>query len=208
MSLFTATNHSFFVGDMARAKQTARWIVEEARHLGVKAIVYPECGHATRTLLHYFENWFGEEIASIERVNIVPLVASYLQEGKIRVRPGTFDVPLTYHDPCNLGRNGGFFEEPRTLIRAVATDFRELTPNRALNWCCGGGGGLVADPEMYDLRMRVGRPKAEQIRQTNAQWVITACENCKTQLGDLNEHYELGVEIKGVVDLIADALLL
>lgn len=208
MSLFTATNHSFFVGDMAKAKQAAHWIVEEARRLGVKSIVYPECGHATRTLLYYFESWFGEEVADMERVNIVPLAASYLQEGRIRVRPGTINVPLTYHDPCNLGRNGGFFEEPRMLIMAVATDFRELTPNRELNWCCGGGGGLVADPEMYDVRMRAGRPKVEQIRQSGAQWVVTACENCKAQLGDLNEHYELGVEIKGVVDLVADALVL
>jgi Fe-S oxidoreductase len=52
-----------------------------------------------------------------------------------------------------------------------------------------------------------GRPKAEQIDQSGAQWVVTACENCKTQLGDLKEHYELSVEIKGIVDLVADALI-
>jgi Fe-S oxidoreductase len=209
LSLFTATNHSFFVGDMAKAQQAAHYIVEEARRLGVKAIVYPECGHATRTLLHYFENWFGEEVADMERISIVQLVASYLQEGRIRLRPGAFDIPLTYHDPCNLGRNGGIYEEPRMLLRAVATDFRELTPNRALNWCCGGGGGLIAAvDEMEEVRMKAGQPKVEQIRRSGAQWVVTACENCKTQLGDLNEHYELGVEIKGVVDLVADALIL
>lgn len=209
LSLFTATNHSFFVGDMAKAKQAAHYIIEEARRLGVKAIVYPECGHATRTLLHYFENWFGEEVADIERINIVQLVASYLQEGKIRVQPGAFDIPLTYHDPCNLGRNGGLYEEPRMLVKAIATDFRELTPSRSLNWCCGGGGGLIAAAdEMKEVRMKAGQPKVEQIRRSGAQWVVTACENCKTQLGDLNEHHELGVEIRGIVDLVADALIL
>ncbi len=208
LSLFTATNHSFFVGDMEKAKQAAHWIVDEARRLGAQVIVYPECGHATRTLLSYFDGWFGEEVAGLERVSIVKLVADYLQEGRIRVRPGTFTVPLTYHDPCNIGRNAGMFEEPRLLIRAVATDFRELTPNRELNWCCGGGGGLIAEPGMKDVRMRAGKPKVEQIRRTGAQWVVTACENCKTQLSDLNEHYGLGVEVKGVVDLVADALVL
>ncbi|MDH7486836.1 MAG: (Fe-S)-binding protein [Anaerolineae bacterium] len=208
LSLFTATNHSFFVGDMDKARQAAHWIVQEARRLGVKAIAYPECGHATRTLLSFFESWFGDEIAGIERISVVQLVASYLAEGRIRVKSGTFDVPLTYHDPCNLGRNSGIFEEPRALLRAVATDFRELTPNRELNWCCGGGGGLIAAPEMKEIRMKAGRPKAEQIRQTGAQWVVTTCENCKTQLGDLNEHYGLGIEIKGLVDLVAEALAL
>lgn len=208
LSLFTATNHSFFVGDMAKARQAAHWIVQEARRLGVKAIAYPECGHATRTLFSFFDGWFGEEIAGIERIHLLQLVASYVQDGRVRLRPGTFDVPLTYHDPCNLGRNAGIYEEPRALIRAVATDLRELTPNRELNWCCGGGGGLIAAPEMKETRMKAGRKKVEQIRQTGARWVVTSCENCKTQLNDLNEHYGLGVEIKGVIDLVAEGLVL
>jgi Fe-S oxidoreductase len=208
MSMFTATNHSFFVGDTAKAKEAANWIVQEAIRLGVETIVYPECGHATRTAVQFFESWFGDELAGIERVNIVPLVYSYLAEGKIRVKPSTFDTLMTYHDPCNLGRNVGAFEEPRKLINAVADNFRELTPTREMNWCCGGGGGLIADMDMFDTRMKGGLPKAQQIRETGAEWVVTACENCKTQLEDLNEHYELGVEIKGIWDLIADSLIL
>lgn len=47
----------------------------------------------------------------------------------------------------------------------------------------------------------------EQIQRTGARWVVTTCENCKTQLADLSERYGLGVEIKGAVDLIADALI-
>lgn len=207
LSLFTATNHSFFVGDTAKAKLAASWIVEEALRLGVRTMVYPECGHATRTATQFFDSWFGEELASIERVNIVLLVHFYLAEGKIRVKPGAFDQAMTYHDPCNLGRNVGAFDQPRSLIKAVATDFRELSPTRELNWCCGGGGGLIADTDMFDLRMRGGQPKVQQIRQSGAEWVVTACENCKTQLEDLNEHYELGVEIEGIWDLIADALI-
>ena len=208
LSLFTATNHSYFVGDMAKAKAAANWIVQEAKRLGVKAIVYPECGHASRTLFNYFEGWFGDELEGIERLNIVPLTFEYLKQGKIHIRPSAFDTPLTYHDSCSLGRSSGMFDEPRQLIHAVATDYREMTPNRELNWCCGGGGGLIAAAEdMLETRMKGGIPKVNQIRQTGAQWVVTACENCKTQLEDLNEHYELGIEIKGVIDLIADALV-
>jgi Fe-S oxidoreductase len=208
LSLFTATNHSYFVGDAVKAKAAANWIVQEARRLGVKAIVYPECGHASRTLFNYFEGWFGEEVEGIERLNIVPLTYQYLAEGKIKVKPGEFDTPLTYHDSCSLGRSSGMYEEPRELVYAIATDYREMTPNRALNWCCGGGGGLIAAAEdKFEMRMQGGLPKVDQIHQTGAKWVVTACENCKTQLEDLNEHYEMGIEIKGVIDLIADALI-
>jgi Fe-S oxidoreductase len=208
LSMFTATNHSFFVGDMAKAKQAAGWIVQEARRLGVKVIAYPECGHATRTMLQFFDGWFGDEVADIELVSVVQLTHEYLKEGRIKVEESKFDLPLTYHDPCNFGRNVGIFEEPREMIRAMSTDLREFEPTKALNWCCGGGGGLIAEPDLKEKRLEAGRPKADQIRATEAQWVVTACENCKTQLGDLNEHYELGVEIKGVTDLVAEALVL
>jgi Fe-S oxidoreductase len=79
----------------------------------------------------------------------VRLVADLLAEGKIRVQSGMFDTPLTYHDPCNIGRNAGMFEEPRRMLATVAMDFRELAPNRELNWCFGGG-GLIATTEMMD----------------------------------------------------------
>jgi Fe-S oxidoreductase len=209
LSLFTATNHSYFIGSMEKAKKVARWIVEEAQRLNVDTIVYPECGHATRTLLYYFDAWFGDEVQGIARVSIVKLIARYLRDGRIAVRPGTFDTPMAYHDPCNLGRNGGMYEEPRQLIRSVSTGFRELSPNREMNWCCGGGGGLIAatDERIDEVRMMGGRPKAEQIKEADVEWVVTACENCKTQLGDLNEYYGLDIEVKGVVDLVADALV-
>ena len=132
-----------------------------------------------------------------------------LTEGRIKVTPDVFDTALTYHDSCSLGRSSGMYEEPRELIHSVATNYREMTPNRVLNWCCGGGGGLIAAAEdKFEMRMQGGLPKVQQIRETGAEWVVTACENCKTQLEDLNEHFELGVEIKGVIDLIADSLIL
>jgi Fe-S oxidoreductase len=209
LSLFTATNHSYFVGDAAKAKQAANWIVQEARRLGVTTIVYPECGHASRTLLNYFDAWFGTEVEGMEKINIVNLAHQYLKEGRIRVKPDMFNEPMTYHDSCSLGRSSGIYEEPREMIEIVATDYREMTPNRELQWCCGGGGGLIAAAEeLYEARMQGGTPKVEQIRNTQARWVVTACENCKAQLEDLNEHYKLDIEIKGVIDLVADALIL
>jgi Fe-S oxidoreductase len=67
----------------------------------------------------------------------------------------------------------------------------ELEPNREANWCCGGGGGLVAAGEK-ELQMKSARIKAEQVKASGAAVICTACENCRTQLTDLNEHYGSG----------------
>jgi Fe-S oxidoreductase len=66
---------------------------------------------------------------------------------------------------------------------------------------------IAAAEDKFEMRMQGGLPKVDQIKQTGAEWVVTACENCKTQLEDLDSHFELGIEIKGVIDLIADALI-
>jgi len=85
-------------------------------------------------------------------------------------------------------------------------NFREMTPNRAEAYCCGGG-GLVAIPEWEEKRLRAGRKKAEQIRAAGAPLVATSCENCFLQIRDLSEHHNLGVEVTGLMELVVNALL-
>jgi Fe-S oxidoreductase len=97
-------------------------------------------------------------------------------------------------------------EEPREVIRHLTADFVELRPNRAENWCCGGGGGLVALGEL-DFRMRSSRVKAEQMKASQAAIITTACENCHSQLTDLNQHYGLGMKVEFLSKLVADALV-
>ena len=91
---------------------------------------------------------------------------------------------------------------------SIASNFRELTPNREEAYCCGGGSGLVALPEYAEIRLAAGRPKAEQIKRSGARWVVAACENCRLQLGDLNEHYGLNVGVTALADLVVKAMRL
>jgi hypothetical protein len=36
--------------------------------------------------------------------------------------------------------------------------------------------------------------------------LATACENCHAQLNNLNDHYKMGVDVKFLSSMIADAL--
>jgi Fe-S oxidoreductase len=82
-----------------------------------------------------------------------------------------------------------------------------MTPNKAMNWCCGGGGGVVAVPEFTEAKRIGGKMKVEQIRATGAQVVTATCDNCKLQLDGLNETYKMGVRIEGVMDPVSRALI-
>lgn len=137
--------------------------------------------------------------------SIAEIMAEYIKENTVKLDPSRNPGTVTYHDPCQLGRNGGIYEEPRTILNKVVNDFRELTPNREYNWCCEGG--LVAIPEFKELRMKTGMKKVEQIRETKANIITSMCENCRLQLIDLNDHYKLGLEVTSLSDLMANAII-
>jgi Fe-S oxidoreductase len=200
LSSFEAVNFAAFLGDAPKARKVAQRIIEEAVRLGAREVAIVECGTAFRYLKHMIGPQGFEVVAFVE------LIDRYLAQGRIRLDPGRMREKATYHDPCQLARNGGVIEEPRRVLRAVAADFVEMSPNREENWCCGGGGGLVAMGE-EDFRMRSGRVKAEQMRSTGAAVVVTACENCHSQLSDLSRHYSLGMRVEFLSHLAARALV-
>jgi Fe-S oxidoreductase len=206
LSMYESSNYGFFLGDVDKARTIAKRIVDEAVELGVEEVVITECGHAYRIMSLLFEAWSGETLP-FEVSLILEVLDRYIAEGRIAVDPRSITEPVTYHDPCQFGRNGGIFDEPRRVLRAITTDLRELEPNRERNWCCGGGGGLVAITDLEDVRLASGARKAEQIQATGARIVATPCENCRLQLGDLDEHYDLGIEVVSVMEMVAQALV-
>jgi len=152
-----------------------------------------------------YEAWAKEKLP-FKVTGIVEAISSYIDNGEIKLNEGSFKKPITYHDPCQVGRNAGFFDEPRKIMNTVAADFREMTPNREKNWCCGGGGGLVANPEFEDFRLKTGKLKIDQIKETGAHAIVSPCENCRLQLDNLNQKHGLKLEIKSLMDFVVDAM--
>jgi len=207
LSIFEASNYGVFLADMVRSKEIARRIVDEAKRLEVKDIVIAECGHAYAAYRWDAPNWLGDEYNFRIR-SIIEVIAEYITDGRIKVDPSAIPEIITYHDSCNLARNGGLIEEPRYVLRSAASNFNEMTPNRHEAYCCGGGGGLVALPEYEDRRLTAGKPKADQIRKTGAKIVVAACENCRLQISDITHHYGLDVKVSALADLVVRAMRL
>jgi Fe-S oxidoreductase len=200
LSTYEAVNFAAFLGDSRKMQVIAARIHDEAVRLRVKEVAIVECGTAFRVMKYM------TGVHPFKVVAFVELISRYLKEGRIRLRPGTLSGTITYHDPCQIARNGGVIEEPRHVIHQLTPDFVELRPSRADNWCCGGGGGLVALGEK-EFRMKSARVKADQMKASGAAIITTACENCHTQLTDLNEHYGLGMKVEFLSKLVADALV-
>jgi len=202
LSFFEAVNFGAFVGDPTRTRLILERIVNEARRLKVKEVCICECGTAFRVM----KQLSGAQPFKVSSVTEVH--ARYIREGRIKLNKSKLQGPVTYHDPCQLARNGGVMDEPRYILKHLTDDFRDMSPDPKYNWCCGGGGGLVAlGEDTLDFRMKSAKVKADQVQKTGAKILATACENCHTQLDNLNEHYRLGVDVLFLTSMVADALV-
>lgn len=202
LSFFEAVNFGAFMGDPTRTTLILERIVNEAKRLRVKEVCICECGTAFRIMKHMTQNQ-PFKVTSITEVH-----ARYIREGKISLNNSGAEGLITYHDPCQIARNGGIIDEPRYILKNLTDNFVEMSPEPVMNWCCGGGGGLVAlGEETLEFRMKSSRVKADQVRETGAKILVTACENCHTQLSNLNDHYKLGVNVQFLSSMVADALI-
>ena len=202
LSFFEAVNFGAFVGDPTKTKLILDRIINEAVRLKVKEVCVCECGTAFRVM----KQLSGRQ--SFKVSTITEVHARYLREGRIRVKKIDPGKAVTYHDPCQIARNAGVFDAPRYILGHLTGDFREMSPEPHYNWCCGGGGGLVAlGEETLDFRMKSARVKVDQIKATGAVILATACENCHTQLSNLNDHHQMGCEVQFLSSMVADALV-
>jgi Fe-S oxidoreductase len=202
---FDTVNYAYYQGSKENMMRIARRMIECAEKLGVKQVVLAPCGHGFRVMRWEAERYLDQRLPFSVHT-ITERVAHYIQTGRLKPKAGTIKERVTFHDPCNIARRGGVVQAPRDILRALGTDFVEMHPHGVANYCCGGGGGLGATAEFGQVRMAMGRAKVDQIRQTGAKIVATACFNCLTQMRALNKEYDLGIEVKNILELVAYAL--
>ena len=201
------TNFGLFSGDDGLGGVSAKKLYDKARELGVDKIVISECGHGFRSTRCEGVNWAGEGEPMPMESSVMTML-NYVKEGRIKVDPTKNPEKMTFHDSCNNARSCGFYEEPRELLKLVSMDLQEMYPNRAEGFCCTGGGGAMSMSEYTPRRLESGKIKVDQIRATGAEVVVTSCHNCVDGLNDLIKHYGLDCEVKQLVNLVANALVL
>ncbi|MEJ2308054.1 MAG: (Fe-S)-binding protein [Gammaproteobacteria bacterium] len=201
---FEATNSGIQIGDSKAAATIVQRVVDAAEKLDVSHVISPECGHAFMAIRWEGPNLIGREFP-FKVIHILELLEELRTSGKLQLE-GMTDMPLTYHDPCQISRRGGVIAQPRELLGGVASDFREMHDHGDMNWCCGGGGGVSANERADEIRLRAFAKKRDQLDEIKVDTIVTACANCRLMLEDGLEHYELDLEVTGLTELIAEHL--
>ena len=98
-----------------------------------------------------------------------------MRQGRLRVGYSS-ERTFTYHDPCELGRGSGIYDEPRAVIEAVGV-LAEPDHTRKDALCCGSS---VANTVINDAQqLTIAQGVARELDDTGADTVVTSCPLCK-----------------------------
>jgi Fe-S oxidoreductase len=221
-----AANFGLFIGNYENMRLVSQRIRKAAKDLGVKRIIFGECGHAWRVAYSYLNTLAGpwdflDQNYPIPQ-HILEFTWNEIQQGNLTLDKSKNDhMTLTYHDSCNVARGsrmgsepGGQFEIPRNVIKAVCNNYvdmdRDTTHESTL--CCGGGGGLLTD-DLMDLRIKGASPRMTALQQTTQDHGVThmaaICAICKTQFSKVMPKYGYDMDsVVSVHQLVSNAIIL
>jgi Fe-S oxidoreductase len=159
--------------------------IADLKNAGPKKIL-ASCPHCVKTIGDDYRR-FGYEVDVVHSAVFVEELTRSDMPGA-RQADGTGTPPaaesptITFHDPCYLGRYLGQHEEPRALLRRFGAGITEPVRNRDNPYCCGAGGGLLFADKEESPGSRISDVRLNQLQDTGASTVVTACPFCSIML--------------------------
>ena len=112
-------------------------------------------------------------LPGIEIIHHTEYFERLLQSGRLKVRKE--DVRYVYHDPCELDRGCGVYEQPRHVLSA-AGELVEAEKNRKESICCGGSLGSLT--LSFDKRKAMTENALNNLVADSPDRIVTACPLC------------------------------
>jgi len=169
----------------------------------IEAVRAKESRHVVFACPSCYQMWREHYPRDFEIYHVTQYLEQLVSKGQLQLE--AVDLPVTYHDPCDLGRGSREYEAPRRLISAIpGVRLVEMVHNRENCLCCGGGGNL----EMFDsdLSGEIAKAKIDEAMATGAKAVVTACQQCVRVMTTYVRRNNIEFDVMDIVQLVQKAL--
>ena len=143
---------------------------------------------------------FKDEYAleGVEVLHYTQFIKRLTDTGKLKL--SATDERIVYHDPCELGRGCGVYEEPREVLAQTGT-LVKATKEYDESVCCGGSlGSLTLDTRD---RLKITESSVSNLLAGNPQTIVTACPLC---LKTFSESALEKVKVKDFAEVVSQHL--
>ncbi|MCD6424915.1 MAG: (Fe-S)-binding protein [Anaerolineales bacterium] len=194
---------SYWQGDMDTFRKLAELNLEAISQTGAKRLVTtcPECAYTLKST-------YPEQVGSLglEVLHITELLAEDDNLQKLFPTNSPELYPVTYQDPCRLGRFMGIYQQPRDLIQNLGYQLVEMDHYAHTSTCCGTSCWTTCG----QLNKKVQSERLMEARSTGAEKLITSCVKCqihyKCAQRDPISGSEIQIDIQDLTTLIAEKI--
>ena len=120
-----------------------------------------------------------------------------IRTGRIKLEKS--DLCYVYHDPCELGRGCGMYDQPRKLI-GQAAGISEAEHTRAESICCGGSLGSLS--LTFAQREIMTKAALENLYTSRADAIATACPLCQATFARYADR-----PVKDLAEIVNDQII-
>lgn len=113
------------------------------------------------------------DLGDIEIIHHTEYFDRLIRNGSISMRRS--DEKYVYHDPCELGRGCGIYDEPRAVVSA-AGQLVEAEKNHKESICCGGSLGSLTLG--FEKRQSMTENSLHNLTVASPDRIVTACPLC------------------------------
>lgn len=143
---------------------------------------------------HSFKNEYPQFGGDFEVVHHTQFILDLIRSGQLKLKGLDGSQVICYHDSCYLGRYNDIYQQPRDILNSInGVAPVEMARNKANSFCCGAGGGHMWMEDDASQRLNIRR--AEQVIETKADCVATACPFCLSMFED-------GIKSKGAEESV------
>ena len=141
---------------------------------------------------------FKEEyqLEGIEILHHTQYIDELIKRGKLKVDKN--DLNYVYHDPCELGRAFGVYDEPREVIENIG-HLRKAKSEKELSICCGGSLGSFNLTQQE--RDEITTNSVNDLIFNNPDEIVTACPLCLKTFARKSP-----VAVKDIAEVVANQL--
>jgi len=199
------------------AQQTAEMLnaVFEGREPIQRKIV-TTCPHCMNTLGREYPqlegmipSFTGGQYEVIHHTQLLNRLVRDKKLTPVKPADGNGSAPVTYHDPCYLGRHNKVYEPPRDLVGVAGATLTEMPRHADRSLCCGAGGARMWMEEHIGKRINLER--VDEAIDTGAGEIVTGCPFCRVMITDgvvqrQSEDKATGVTVRDVSQLLLESV--
>ena len=139
---------------------------------------------------------FKEEyqLDGIEILHHTQYINELIESDKLNIDRS--DKRYVYHDPCELGRAFGIFDEPRNVIDNIGL-LTQGKSDRDMSVCCGGS--IASLTMSNEERDEITRNSIRDLTLNQPDEIVTACPLCLKTFARLSH-----IEVKDIAEVVAE----